>query len=226
MTKTAYLPLEELPIVQELRANFDKVHSDTMGLLDRYGHNNKFLKTIVGGRNESEKGRRSYYGVVKNVGLLLDPVVLDKVEYKLAFGTTKEEYDQKQALIKERRDSAPWIGPWIERNMDKLVHVSLFILSPGASITRHYGVTDQIVRCHLGVQPNPAALFHTEWDPPRTWEENGVFAFLDYYAPHWVTFENATEEQPRVVFNFDVKPDYYEKFYPGVLAKAIASVKS
>ena len=193
--------------------------------MSKYGDNNKFVKTILGGRNESEKGRRSYYGKVCNVGLMLDPVVLDPVEKILAFGKTEKEQLERTALINERLASTKWLRSFVEKHRENLAHVSLFVLHPGASITRHYGVTDAIIRCHIGVVPNPSALFYTAFDAPVTWERNRSFGFLDYHTPHWVTFNAGQAQNERIVLCVDVRTEYYEQYYPGHISSMIKELE-
>ena len=223
-TKTAYVPVEALPLVQEIQAHWPQVQEATKKLLQWYGTNPKFRKIIEGGRNEANKNKHSYYGQIVNIGLLLDPVVLDARERVLSFGENDVNMDAKMALIASRLDQAMWIREWVNRWRHQLVHVSMFVLHPGAEITEHYGVNDSFVRIHLGIMCPEGAKFYTEYDEPRQWTPNGVFGFLDYEVKHSVKYEPCGTDDPRVVLCFDVKRDVYERYYPGVLAPLVAEL--
>ena len=217
--KTAYVPVENLPLIQELHDNFETIEQEIFSLYERFGKHPKFRKTILGvGRNEPNKGKQSYYGTVKNIGLLLDDVVLDPQERVLAYGKDDANREQKQAMIKSRRETTKWINQWILRNIDNLCHVSLFIMHPGSAITPHYGVSDAMVRVHLGILCPPEVKFYTDFDEPRQWRRNETFGFLDYEVNHWVKFDQTDNQTPRIVFCADVVRPYYEKYYPGVVA--------
>ena len=172
------------------------------------------------------KDKHSYYGQIVNVGLLLDPVVLDARERVLSFGENDEHMDSKMALIASRLDNALWLREWVNKWRHQLVHVSLFVMHPGAEITAHYGVNDSFVRVHLGVVCPEGAKFYTEFDEPRQWTPNGVFGFLDYEVRHSVKYEPCGVDDPRVVLCFDVKRDVYEKTYPGVLEPLVTELKA
>jgi hypothetical protein len=131
-TKTAYVPVEALPLVQEIQAHWPQVQEATKKLLQWYGTNPKFRKIIEGGRNEANKNKHSYYGQIVNIGLLLDPVVLDARERVLSFGENDVNMDAKMALIASRLDQAMWIREWVNKWRHQLVHVSMFVLHPGA----------------------------------------------------------------------------------------------
>lgn len=226
MTKTAYVPVELLPIIQELQDNFEIVEKEVHELNQRYGSNDKFKKVVLGGRNLDQKGKDSYYGKIINIGLLLDPIVLDATERVISFGENDVHKDYKLALIKSRRESTTWLNQWITRNESDLAHISLFIMYPGAKITPHYGVNDSFVRVHLGIQTPPEVMFFTEYDEPRKWERNKTFGFLDYEVKHWVEFAPAEHNNPRIILDVDVRRSYYEKYYPGLLESALGELNA
>jgi aspartyl/asparaginyl beta-hydroxylase (cupin superfamily) len=215
--KTAFVPVSELPIVKELQQHWPEVQVAAKKLLAWYGTNPKFRKIIEGGRNEENKDKHSYYGQIINIGLLLDPIVLDARERVLSFGENDENLASKMALIASRLEQALWLREWVERWKHQLVHVSLFVMYPGAEITAHYGVNNSFVRCHLGIMCPQGAKFYTEYDEPRTWSPNEVFGFLDYEVRHSVKYEPCGVDDPRVVLCFDVKREVYEQYYKGIL---------
>lgn len=218
--KSAYVPVAELPCVQELIANFETIKTEVDHLMALYGTNPKFRKVVEGGRNLAHKGEYSYHGQIVNVGLMLDPIVLDARERVLSFGENDVNKDAKMRLIASRLNQTTWIKEWVNKYLAQLCHVSLFVMHPGSEIIPHYGVSDAFVRVHLGIQCPPAAKFYTEIDEPRCWEVGKAFGFLDYEVRHWVKYpgEDNSVYAPRIVLCADVRREAYEQVYPGLLA--------
>lgn len=215
--KTAYVPTEDLPLVNHLMSAWDTFEAECRALLRAHPVNAKPLLEL-GGRNRTETSQQSYEGKVHAVAIRVDPVVLDPVEHRLVFGNTEEQKKAKLALLASRTASLPFLKDWLASN-DSVLHAGLFVAYPGARINPHYGVHPSYVRVHICLEPNERALFHTEFDAPRTWSKKDVFGFLDYEVKHWVTFDAPQESQRRVVFYIDVQGDYYDTFYPGVRQK-------
>lgn len=217
--KTAYVPTVCLPLVNELMTNWDVFEAECAALLKANPQNSKPLM-MLGGRNKTPDTKPSYAGKVQAVAIRVDPIVLDPVEYKLVFGHSEEQKQAKLALLASRTAQLPFLRGWLERN-DNVLHAGLFVAYPGARINPHYGVHSSYIRVHICIEPNELALFHTEFDEPRTWAKKDVFGFLDFEVKHWVTFEAPEDSPRRVIFYVDIHGDYYDTFYPTVRRKQI-----
>jgi hypothetical protein len=214
--KTAYVPTAHLPLVNNLMSNWDVFEAECTALLNAHPRNSK-PRMELGGRNRTSDPLQSYVGQVQAVAIKVDPVVLDDVEYKKVYGTTDAQYQFKRKLIARRLAMLPFLRQWLMSNYAAVLHAGLFIVYPGAKINPHYGVHPSYVRIHICIEPNELALFHTEFDEPRTWAKKDVFGFLDYDVKHWVTFDAPDDSPRRVIFYIDVHGDYYNRFYPGTM---------
>ena len=83
------------------------------------------------------------------------------------------------------------------------------VLSPGAEIASHAGLTNAVVRIHLPLLvPEPSKSVIRVGPKVRTWEEGKVLAFNDAYDHQVWNFGKLT----RVVLFFDVwHPDLTEE---------------
>lgn len=215
---SAYIPVADLPLVQELIASYNKIVIDAKKLFETEAYQPKMRTTVIGGRNISRKGMSSYYGQARAVSWHVDERTLDPAEHLICFGNTPEQKQTKLDLYKLRRSYCPTIDKLLIDYKDVLMSTSTFALWPGAQITPHYGVNNEYVRIHLCLQENPGCRFFTEHDEPRTWYQRQVFGFLDYEVLHWVIFDDEPEaNQERIILNVDVEKSYYTHFYPGVL---------
>ena len=212
--RTAYVPVGDLPLVNDLMSNWNVFEAECSALLRAHPHNTKPLVDLQG-RNKTPELKPSYVGKVQAVAIKIEPIVLDKVEYKLVFGTTEKQLKAKQELIASRTASLPFLRNWLVSHEKPVLHAGLFIIYPGAVINPHFGVHESYIRVHICLEANELALFSTEFDPPRTWAKKDVFGFLDYDVKHWVTFDAPESSQRRVVFYIDIHGDYYSAYYPG-----------
>jgi len=96
------------------------------------------------------------------------------------------------------------------KNIPGFVSASFNLLESGAEILPHYGDTDAIVRCHLGIKVSdglPNLGFEVNGEQ-KAWEESKVFIFSD---AHYHTAWNKSSED-RVILLFDVfLPKYINK---------------
>ena len=91
-----------------------------------------------------------------------------------------------------------------------MVSASFNLLEPSAEILPHYGDTDAIVRCHLGLVV-PAGLPETGFEvngEQKPWEKGKVFIFSDAHCHR--AWNNSKSE--RIILLFDVfLPKYLNK---------------
>ncbi|MBE7443352.1 MAG: aspartyl/asparaginyl beta-hydroxylase domain-containing protein [Flavobacteriales bacterium] len=96
------------------------------------------------------------------------------------------------------------------KNIPCLVSASISIMEPNSEIKPHYGDTDAIYRCHLGVeipQGLPNCGFRVGYED-RSWENGKLLIFNDAaYHKAW----NQSDSR-RVILLFDIiKPEYAEQ---------------
>ena len=95
-------------------------------------------------------------------------------------------------------------------NIPGLVSASFNLLEPHSNIAPHYGDTNAIIRCHLGLEiPGELPQIGFEVNgKQRSWRKGEVLMFCDaYYHKAW----NNTEKK-RVILLFDViRPEFIHK---------------
>lgn len=96
------------------------------------------------------------------------------------------------------------------KSIPNLISASISILEPHAEIKPHYGDTDAIYRCHLGLDIPagiPTCGFRVGYED-RSWEKGKLLIFNDAaYHKAW----NYTDRR-RVILLFDViRPEYSER---------------
>jgi aspartyl/asparaginyl beta-hydroxylase (cupin superfamily) len=100
----------------------------------------------------------------------------------------------------------------IIKEVPGLVSASINLLEPGSRIMPHYGDTNAIYRCHLGLQV-PAGLPECGFrvnNESRPWEEGKFIIFLDAYTHE--AFNNSTGK--RYILLLDVlRPEFRSKKY-------------
>ena len=124
-------------------------------------------------------------------------------------------------MSKEAINSCP-VTINILNNIPGLISASVSILEPGARINPHYGDTDAIIRCHLGLKI-PAGLpscgFRVGYED-RSWEQGKLLMFNDAaYHKAW----NETD-QTRIVLLFDIIRIQHEKQKKWICSKVRGSI--
>ncbi|KAL2092469.1 hypothetical protein ACEWY4_012267 [Coilia grayii] len=76
------------------------------------------------------------------------------------------------------------------------------VITPGATISEHYGPTNVRVRCHLGLKV-PAGCELVVGGEPQCWSEGSCLLFDDSFL-HTAFHEGTAEDGPRVVFMVDL----------------------
>ncbi|KAF4070324.1 hypothetical protein AMELA_G00284320 [Ameiurus melas] len=76
------------------------------------------------------------------------------------------------------------------------------VISPGTTITEHYGPTNVRLRCHLGLKVPPHCELVVGGEP-QCWSEGNCLLFDDSFL-HTAFHEGAPEDGPRVVFMVDL----------------------
>jgi hypothetical protein len=92
-------------------------------------------------------------------------------------------------------------------HIDGVINVGFNLLEPGAVIKPHYGDTNAIIRCHLGlIIPKESVKCAIKVNGEiKHWEQGKVIGFTDAYEHEaW----NRTDKQ-RIIMLFDIlKPEY------------------
>ena len=101
----------------------------------------------------------------------------------------------------------------IIKQVPGVVSASINLLEPGSKILPHYGDTNAIMRCHLGLQvPDdglPACGFKVK-EESRPWEDGKFLIFLDAYTHE--AFNNT--DQKRYILLLDVlRPEFRDRKY-------------
>jgi aspartyl/asparaginyl beta-hydroxylase (cupin superfamily) len=98
----------------------------------------------------------------------------------------------------------------ILKKIPGLVSASINLLEPGSKINAHYGDTNAIYRCHLGLKvPEglPKCGFRVN-NETRAWEEGKLLIFLDAYTHDAFNYSN----NKRFIMLFDVlRPEFRNK---------------
>ena len=100
----------------------------------------------------------------------------------------------------------------IIKKVPGLVSASINLLEPGSRINPHYGDTNAIYRCHIGLKipaglPDCGFKVNTEIRP---WQEKEMLIFLDAYTHE--AFNNATEK--RYILLLDIlRPEFRDRKY-------------
>lgn len=76
------------------------------------------------------------------------------------------------------------------------------VLSPGTTITEHYGPTNVRLRCHLGLKV-PSGCELVVGGEPQCWSEGSCLLFDDSFL-HTAFHDGSAEDGPRVVFMVDL----------------------
>jgi aspartyl/asparaginyl beta-hydroxylase (cupin superfamily) len=100
----------------------------------------------------------------------------------------------------------------IIKEVPGLVSASINLLEPGSKINAHYGDTNAIYRCHLGLKI-PKALPQCGFkvkNEERAWEEGNFLIFLDAYTHEAFNYSN----DKRYILLIDVlRPEFKSKKY-------------
>lgn len=125
--------------------------------------------------------------------------------------------------LKSPRHCAPFPRSWaILKDVPGLLAASFNLLEEQTTIKPHFGNTNAIFRCHLGLSipaPAPQCAFRVG-DEVRSWEEGKLLVFCD--AHQHTAWNNA--RQDRYVLVMDVmRPQYaHRKWY--VASRVLASI--
>lgn len=81
---------------------------------------------------------------------------------------------------------------------------------PGATLSKHYGVSNHCYRLHLCLQESQGFTFRIE-NEFRKWKEGpeNMFYFDDGNLEHEILYEESKNPQPRIVAIFDIKKSFY-----------------
>ena len=94
---------------------------------------------------------------------------------------------------------------------DSVLEQCLFnVAYPGATLSKHYGVSNHCYRLHLCFQENQGFTFRIE-DEFKQWKEGpeNMFYFDDGNLEHEILYEESKNPQPRIVAIFDIKKSFY-----------------
>jgi len=145
-----------------------------------------------------------------NTGVVLKPYFEDKLQYPPANWKTESFCYWGKKNHRMCRIFPKTYG--ILKKVPGLVSASVNLLEPGSKILPHFGDTNGIFRCHLGLKvPGglPECAFKVEQES-RAWEEGKLLIFLDAYTHE---AQNLTNEK-RYILLFDViRPEFTRRKY-------------
>lgn len=125
--------------------------------------------------------------------------------------------------LKSRTHCAQFPRTWaILKDVPGILAASFNLLEEQTTIKPHYGNTNAIFRCHLGLRipaPAPQCAFRVG-DEVRSWEEGKLMVFCD---AHEHTAWNNTRSDRYVLVMDVIRPEYaHRKMY--VAARVLASI--
>jgi len=157
---------------------------------------------------------------MRGENLLYSNKILSKA-LKLYFGLL-DESERKQLCwfpnMHEYRNPFHAERPYLAPTWKAFIHIFDSVLEqclfnvayPGATLSKHHGVSNHCYRLHLCLQENQGFTFRIE-DEFRKWKEGpeNMFYFDDGNLEHEILYEESKNPQPRIVAVFDIKKSLY-----------------
>ena len=107
-------------------------------------------------------------------------------------------------------------------NIEGVINIGFNLLEPGAKIKPHFGDTNAIVRCHLGLiipEENENCAIKVNGET-KNWQQNKVIGFTDAYEHEaW----NQTNSR-RIILLFDILKPEYTSYKNKICGVVIASL--
>ncbi len=198
-----YIDISSLELTKSLAANYEQIRQEFYKLADslQFKPNN-----IMTEKQKSSNGKILYEGQFKLVFTRVAKESCSLPEYTSAFGNkdgtvTEESIERAKLKFKTRQALTPTLESCIAPYIDKIGTVGFNVIFPGGTLNKHYGMCNDYIRIHMGIDCDPGAVFYVEDLPPRTWEPGKLFAFSDGDAFHG-TVHNG--QQPRSILLLDL----------------------
>lgn len=198
-----YIDISNHPLSKSLADNYESIKKEFYTL-------SEFLlvkpNNYMTEKQKSSNGKILYDGQFKLVFTRVAPESCSVPEYKAAFGdklgnVTSESIQKANERYQLRRSMTPILESCLSSFVDDIGTVGFNLIYPGATLNKHYGMSNNYIRIHMGLDCDPGAKFYVENLPPRVWEPGKLFAFSDGDAFHGTVHEG---ENPRSILLIDL----------------------
>ena len=198
-----YIDINDLDLTKSLANNYNKIREEFYKLADflQFKPNN-----LMTDKQKASSGKILYEGQFKLVFTRVAKESCSIPEYKSAFGdkdgnVTEESIARAALKYQQRQQITPTLESCLAPYINDIGTVGFNVIYPGGKLNMHYGMCNDYIRIHMGIDCDPGAVFYVEDLPPRTWEPGKLFAFSDGDAFHGTIH---TGEKPRSILLLDL----------------------
>ncbi len=199
-----YIDLSNFPLAKSLSENYEIIRTEFYALTEflQIKPNNTMTE-----KQKTSNGKILYNGDFKLVFTRVAPESCSIPEYNAAYGNkegkvTPESLENAKLRYKKRQQLTPVLESCLAPYIEYVGTVGFNLIYPGAVLNKHYGMCNDYIRIHMGIDCDPGAQFFVENLPARTWEPGKLFAFSDGDSFHG-TVHNG--ENPRSILLIDIK---------------------
>lgn len=201
-----YVDVSDHPLVHSIIENYNLIREDFYNLTKRFLHtkpNNTMTE-----RQKTSNGKILYQGKFQLVFTRIVDATCSKPELDAIYGPTEQSRRQALENFKIKQSLTPILEKCIEPYLDVVGSVGFNVIHPGAKLNMHYGMCNDYIRVHMGIDCDPGAIFFVEDLPPRSWEPGKVFAFSDGDAFHGTEHHG---ESPRSILLLDIHKKAFDQ---------------
>lgn len=179
-----YIDVSGHPLTLALQENWRRILNEFQNLAAP-GLNTK-VNNVMGNLVDQgpSNGKMLYTGKIVSIFTRLAPESCSPGEYKSAWGVTPEDKKRGDDRFLTRQKLTPTLEQILEPFHPGVGSVGFNLMSPGTSLSKHYGMVNKYIRFHLGLICDPGAVFLVNDCHPRPWIEGKVWAFDDGRAFH------------------------------------------
>jgi len=201
-----YIDVSDFALVHSLKENYELIRQDFYQLSQQFLHVKP--NNLMTARQGLSNGKILYQGGFQLVFTRIADESCSKPELDAIYGST--EASRKRALenFKIKQKLTPNLERCLEPYLEFVGTVGFNVIHPGAKLNKHYGMCNDYIRIHMGIDCDPGAVFFIEDLPPRTWEPGKVFAFSDGDAFHGTEHNG---QNTRSILLLDVHKDCFKE---------------
>ena len=196
-----YIDISDFPLCISLSENYTKIRKEFQELIAA-GYIGKKSNNIMGQQQQESNGKILYSGQIQSSFIRIADESCSLQELNAIYGSSIKSRENALARYKIKQGITLTLERCLAPYMQYIGSVGFNIIYPGGTLNQHYGMCNDYVRIHMGIDCDPEAVFYLENLPPRAWESAKLFAFSDGEAFHGTKH---TGENPRSILIVDVK---------------------
>ena len=196
-----YIDISEFPLCLSLKENYKQIREELYYLVEKK-YIGKKPNNVMGVKQKRSNGKILYSGQIESSFTRIADKSCSITELNAIYGSTSESRAASLEKLKIKQQITVTLEKCLEPYLEYVGSVGFNIINPGSFLNQHYGMCNDYVRIHMGIDCDPGAVFYLENLPPRTWEPAKLFAFSDGEAFHGTEHAGTT---PRSILLVDIK---------------------